>query len=189
MLPDGKHTRSRSWEFAVPFLELRRSVFQSTVGPKIVYKPVPAGNTEHHGLTIVGGWRKKIRCYRIEPFGTVPNETSQNCEPLLAELHQQIKESRDQATCRYCYLPLLSIFRKLAGMTLPPTLTLTVPLQRNTRLFPLLLFSLPPWHQMRRNLPFLSAISNALLKPGGLLRWNKRLVKEARLLLPPTEVM
>ena len=42
---------------------------------------------------------------------------------------------------------------------------------------------------MRPNLPFLSAASNALLKPGGLLRWNKRLVKDARLLLPLTEVM
>ena len=42
---------------------------------------------------------------------------------------------------------------------------------------------------MRPNLPFLSATSNALLKPGGLLRWNKRLVKDARLLLPLTEVM
>ena len=43
--------------------------------------------------------------------------------------------------------PLPSIFRKLAGMTLPPTLTLTVLLQRNTRLFlfPLLLLSLPLW--------------------------------------------
>ena len=41
--------------------------------------------------------------------------------------------------------PLPSIFRKLTGMTLPPTLTFTVPLQRNTRLFlfPLLLLSLP----------------------------------------------
>ena len=40
-----------------------------------------------------------------------------------------------------------SIFRKLAGMTLPPTLTLTVLLQRNTRLFlfPLLLLFLPLW--------------------------------------------
>ena len=40
-----------------------------------------------------------------------------------------------------------SIFRKLAGMTLPPTLTLTVLLQRNTRLFlfPLQLLSLPLW--------------------------------------------
>ena len=37
--------------------------------------------------------------------------------------------------------PLPSIFRKLAGMALPPTLTLTVIQQRNTRLFlfPLLL--------------------------------------------------
>ena len=44
-------------------------------------------------------------------------------------------------------VPLPSIFRKLAGMTLPPTLTLTVPLHRNTRLFlfPLLLLSLPLW--------------------------------------------
>ena len=44
--------------------------------------------------------------------------------------------------------PLPSIFRKLAGMVLPPTLTLTVPLQRNTHLFlfPLLLLSLPLWH-------------------------------------------
>ena len=43
---------------------------------------------------------------------------------------------------------LPSIFRKLAGMALLPTLTLTVPLQSNTRLFlfPLLLLSLPLWH-------------------------------------------
>ena len=42
-------------------------------------------------------------------------------------------------------VPLLSIFKKLAGMALPPTLTLTVLLQRNTRLllFPLVLLSLP----------------------------------------------
>ena len=42
---------------------------------------------------------------------------------------------------------------------------------------------------MRPNLPFLSAASNAFLKSGGLLRSNKRLVKDARLLLPLTEVM
>ena len=42
---------------------------------------------------------------------------------------------------------------------------------------------------MRPNLPFLSAASNALLKPGDLLRWKVRLVKDARLLLPLTEVM
>ena len=42
---------------------------------------------------------------------------------------------------------------------------------------------------MRPNLPFLSAASNALLKPGGLLRWKKRLVKDAGLSLPLTEVM
>ena len=45
-------------------------------------------------------------------------------------------------------VPLPLIFSKLAGVTLPPTLTLAVPLQRNTRLFlfPLLLLSLPLWH-------------------------------------------
>ena len=42
---------------------------------------------------------------------------------------------------------------------------------------------------MRPNLPFLSAASNALLKPGGLLGWKKRLVKDIRLLLPLTEAM
>ena len=42
---------------------------------------------------------------------------------------------------------------------------------------------------MQPNLPFLSAASNAILKPGGLLRWKKRLVKDARLLLPLTKVM
>ena len=42
---------------------------------------------------------------------------------------------------------------------------------------------------MRPNLPFLSAASNALLKPVGLLRWKVRLVKDARLSLPLTEVM
>ena len=42
---------------------------------------------------------------------------------------------------------------------------------------------------MRPNLPFLSAASNAILNPGGLLRWKKRLVKDARLSLPLTEVM
>ena len=42
---------------------------------------------------------------------------------------------------------------------------------------------------MRPNLPFLSAASNALLKPGGLLRWKKWLVKDPRLLLPLTKVI
>ena len=43
---------------------------------------------------------------------------------------------------------LPSIFKKLVSMTLPHTLTLTLLLQRNTRLFlfPLLLLSLPLWH-------------------------------------------
>ena len=86
-------------------------------------------------------------------------------------------------------------------MTLLPTLTFTVHLQRNTRLFlfPLLLLSFPLRHLdlamtdwpnlMRPNLPFLSTASNALLKSGGLLRWKKRLVKDTRLSLRLTEVM
>ena len=42
---------------------------------------------------------------------------------------------------------------------------------------------------MRPNFPFFSAASYAFIKPGGLLRWKKRLVKDARLSLPLTEVM
>ena len=42
---------------------------------------------------------------------------------------------------------------------------------------------------MRPNLPFLSAASNANLKPDGFLKWKKRLVKDVRLLLPLTEAM
>ena len=44
--------------------------------------------------------------------------------------------------------PIPSIFRKFAGVALSLTLTLTVLLQRNNRLFffPLLLLSLPLWH-------------------------------------------
>ena len=44
--------------------------------------------------------------------------------------------------------PLSSIFKKLAGITLLPSLTFTVPQQRNTRLilFPLLLLFSPLWH-------------------------------------------
>ena len=42
---------------------------------------------------------------------------------------------------------------------------------------------------MRPNLPFLSAASNALLKPGCLLRWKKRLVIDAGFSLLLTEVM
>ena len=42
---------------------------------------------------------------------------------------------------------------------------------------------------MRPNLPFLLAASNAILKPGGLLKWKKWLVKDARLSLLLIEVM
>ena len=42
---------------------------------------------------------------------------------------------------------------------------------------------------MRPNFPFLLAASNANLKPGGLLKWKKQLVKYVRLSLPLIEVM
>ena len=42
---------------------------------------------------------------------------------------------------------------------------------------------------MRPNLLFLSAASNAILKPGGPMRWKKQLVKDARISLPLTELM
>ena len=42
---------------------------------------------------------------------------------------------------------------------------------------------------MGPNLPFLSAASNAFLKPGGLLKWKERLEKDARLSLPLIEAM
>ena len=71
-------------------------------------------------------------------------------------------------------------------MTLHFTLTLTVLLQRNTRLFPLLLLSTSLAFNAT-NLPFLPAASNALRMPGGLLKWKKQLVKDATLSL--TEVM
>ena len=42
---------------------------------------------------------------------------------------------------------------------------------------------------MRPNPPFLLAASNTILKPGGLLKWKKQLVKDVRLLLQLTEAM
>ena len=42
---------------------------------------------------------------------------------------------------------------------------------------------------MRPNLSFLSAASNAILQPDGLLRWKVQLVKDARLSLPLPEMM
>ena len=71
-------------------------------------------------------------------------------------------------------------------MTLPCTLTLTVLLQRNTHLFPLLLLSLA---LNAAKFSFLLATSNVILKPGGLLKWKKQLVNSVRLLLLLTEVM
>ena len=56
-------------------------------------------------------------------------------------------------------------------------------------LFPLLLPLLLFWHWTRPYFPFLSAMSNANLKLGGLLRRKVRLVKDVRLSLPLTEVI
>ena len=95
------------------------------------------------------------------PFYTAPLLTS----PLLPPLWPFLAPGRYfrtwiLTTYQFFYLSLSlrsiaptsvslpSTFRKLAGMTLPPTLTRTVLLQRNTRffLFPLLLLFLPLWH-------------------------------------------
>ena len=57
-------------------------------------------------------------------------------------------------------IPFPSTFRKLTGMTMPPTLTPIVLLQKNTRLFSLLLLFSPLWHRMWPNFPFLLAASN-----------------------------
>ena len=61
-------------------------------------------------------------------------------------------------------------------------------LQRNTRLFPLLLLSTSVTLNAAK-FSFLSSTSNSNLKPGGPLKWKKRLVKDARLSLPLTEVV
>ena len=51
-------------------------------------------------------------------------------------------------------VPLPSIFRKLAGMTLPPTLTVTVHLQSNTRLFAAALFTSLALNAAKSSIPF-----------------------------------
>ena len=85
----------------------------------------------------------------IAPLAVTPLLTS----PLLLLLllfpttHQFFYLSLSLQSFTPTSVPLPSIFRKLAGMTLPPTLNLTVLLQRNTRLFlfPLQLLSLSLW--------------------------------------------
>ena len=128
--------------------------------------------------------------FSIAPLAVAPLLTSPLLPPLLPLLspgrcfrtwvltiYQFFYLSHSPRSFTPTSVPLPSTFRKLAGMTLSPTLTPTVLLQRNTRLFffPLLLLFL--------------AASNAILKPGGVLRWKVRLVKDARLSLPLTKVM
>ena len=99
--------------------------------------------------------------FSIAPLADAPLLTS----PLLPPLLPFLAPGRCYRTLvltiyHFCYLslslrsfaptstPLPSIFRKLAEMGLPPTLTLTVLQQRNTRLFLflLLLLFLPLWY-------------------------------------------
>ena len=98
--------------------------------------------------------------FSIAPLAVAPLLTSPLLPPLLSYLaHGRCYRTLVLTIYQFFYLslslrsfaptsvPLPSIFRKLAGMALPSTLTLTVPLQRNTRLFLfLLLLSLPLWH-------------------------------------------
>ena len=95
------------------------------------------------------------------PFYIAPPLTYPLLPPLLPFLAtERCFRTRVLTTYQFFYLSLSlrsftptrillpSIFRKLAGITLSPTLTPTVLLQRNTRLFffPLLLLFLPLWH-------------------------------------------
>ena len=63
--------------------------------------------------------------------------------------YQLFSQSLSHRSFARTSVPLFPIFRKLAGMALPPTLSFTVLLQRNTHLFffpLLLLLSLLFWH-------------------------------------------
>ena len=94
--------------------------------------------------------------FAIAPLAVAPLLTSPLPTPLSPFLaHGRCYRTLVLTTNQFFYLslslrsfaptsaPLPSIFRKLAGMGSPPTLTLIVLQQRNTRLFPLLLLSLP----------------------------------------------
>ena len=67
--------------------------------------------------------------------------SSSSYRTLVLTIYQFLHLSLSLRSFAPSSVPLSSIFRKITGMTLPPTLTLTVLLQRNTRLFlfPLLL--------------------------------------------------
>ena len=99
--------------------------------------------------------------FYIAPLAVAPLLTSSLLPPLLLFLAPgRCFRTWVLITYQFFYLSLSlqsfaptsvllpSIFRKLAGMTLPSTLTLTVPLQKNIHLFlfPLLLLSLSLWH-------------------------------------------
>ena len=99
--------------------------------------------------------------FYIAPLAVTPPQTFPLLPPLLPFLapgkcfrtwvlinYQFFFPSLSPQSFAPTSVPLPSIFRKLAGMTLPLTLTFTVLLQRSTRLFlfPLLLLSLPLWH-------------------------------------------
>ena len=75
------------------------------------------------------------------------------------------------------------------NVTLLFTSTLTVVLQRNTRLFlfPLLLLSSLTLNAAKSSIPFERVKRPP--KPGGPLKWKKRLEKDLRLSLPLTEAM
>ena len=88
----------------------------------------------------------------IAPLAVAPLLTSPFLLPVLSFLaHGRCFRTWVLTTYQFFYrslslrpiaptsVPLPSIFRKLPGMALPPTLTLTVPQERNTRLFLLLL--------------------------------------------------
>ena len=108
--------------------------------------------------------------FSIAPLAVAPLLTSRLLPPLLPFLapgrcfgtwvltiYQFLCLSLSPRPIAPTSVPLPSIFRKLAGVTLSPTLTLTVPLQRNTRLFLfplLLLFTSLAVNAAKSSIPF-----------------------------------
>ena len=125
--------------------------------------PTPAGRKYSIGsfpLTSSPSMTLTHPPFSIAPLAVAPILTSPLLPPLLPfpapgrcyrtwvlTIYQFIFLSLCLRSFAPTSVPLPSIFSELTGMTLPPTLTLTVLLQRNTRLFlfPLQLLSLPLW--------------------------------------------
>ena len=141
--------------------------------------------------------------FYIAPLAVAPLLTSPLLPPLLPFLSPgRCFRTWVLTTYQFFYLSLSlqsfaptsillpSVFRKLAGMALPPTLTPTVLSAEDYSSLSLsstaALFSVTECGQIFHSF---QPQFNAILKPGGLLRRKVWLVKDARLLLSLTEMM